>query len=404
MGKKERIGVVGAYSLNNLPLFILKDISTGLTTILDNGNVKPGIAKNWEIKDGGKTYIFNLNTNLYFNDGKNIDSYSIQYNFSDAKIERPEKYKIIFKLKESFSPFLSTVSRPVFKKGFVGAGEYKITDVKLNGDFVKSITLASVKDQSANASSKTYIFYPSTDALKVAYLLGEVSKAQGLSDISYKDKSFSNFQNTNVDRKVNYKQLVSLFYNTRDPVLSDKKIRDALSYAIPDTLSFGQRNSEPYPPSSWAYNEQYARTEDLEHSRLLLSAASSGSKSAALNLKIKTLTRYKSVASEISKNWKKININIETEIVDNIPENYQIFLGDFYVPSDPDQYMLWHSVQENNITNYENKRIDKLLEDGRKETNTTERKKIYADFQKYLIDDSPATFLFFPYEYEITRK
>ncbi|MCL5970781.1 MAG: ABC transporter substrate-binding protein, partial [Patescibacteria group bacterium] len=108
MGKKERIGVVGAYSLNNLPLFILKDISTGLTTILDNGNVKPGIAKNWEIKDGGKTYIFNLNTNLYFNDGKNIDSYSIQYNFSDAKIERPEKYKIIFKLKESFSPFLST--------------------------------------------------------------------------------------------------------------------------------------------------------------------------------------------------------------------------------------------------------------------------------------------------------
>ena len=102
--------------------------------------------------------------------------------------------------------------------------------------------------------------------------------------------------------------------------------------------------------------------------------------------------------------WKKIQIDTNIEVVESIPDNFQIFLGDFYVPLDPDQYMIWHSVQDNNISKYENKRIDKLLEDGRKETDINTRKKIYADFQKYLIDDSPVTFLYFPYEYEISRK
>ncbi len=46
--------------------------------------------------------------------------------------------------------------------------------------------------------------------------------------------------------------------------------------------------------------------------------------------------------------------------------------------------MLWHTGQDNNITKYENKRIDKLLEDGRKTLDFTERKKIYNDVTKYL--------------------
>jgi peptide/nickel transport system substrate-binding protein len=55
------------------------------------------------------------------------------------------------------------------------------------------------------------------------------------------------------------------------------------------------------------------------------------------------------------------------------------------------------------ITRYKNLRIDKLLEDGRKTVNINERKKIYADFQRFLLDDMPASFLYFPYEYTVTR-
>jgi len=79
-------------------------------------------------------------------------------------------------------------------------------------------------------------------------------------------------------------------------------------------------------------------------------------------------------------------------------------LGEFPVLSDPDQYTLWHSSHDTNITKYKNLRIDKLLEDGRQVIDLEERQKIYADFQKYLLDDMPAIFLYFPYTFTISRK
>ena len=39
----------------------------------------------------------------------------------------------------------------------------------------------------------------------------------------------------------------------------------------------------------------------------------------------------------------------------------------------------------------------------RKTIDINERKEIYADFQKYLLDDAPASFLYLPYTYEISR-
>jgi len=77
----------------------------------------------------------------------------------------------------------------------------------------------------------------------------------------------------------------------------------------------------------------------------------------------------------------------------------------FQVPSDPDQYQFWQSTQEDtNITHYTNLKIDKLLEDGRKTLDKDTRKKIYADFQRYLVDDSPVIFLYFPKAYTVERK
>ena len=123
-------------------------------------------------------------------------------------------------------------------------------------------------------------------------------------------------------------------------------------------------------------------------------------------LTIKILRKYKNTAGAIDVAWKQKGIETIIEEVSSVPDNFQIFLGAFKVPHDPDQYVLWHSsqIQINNISRYKNVRIDKLLEDGRKTTNLDERKKIYADFQKYIQDDVPASFLYFPYEYEVVRK
>src|SRR5690349_13488994 len=82
--KKASVGVVGAYRQDNLPALITNKFSRGLTKISSDGSIKPDLAQKWEIKDGGKTYIFHLKKNEYFGDGNNVTSDKIAYNFSDV--------------------------------------------------------------------------------------------------------------------------------------------------------------------------------------------------------------------------------------------------------------------------------------------------------------------------------
>lgn len=401
VGKKESIGIVGAYTIDTLPSVIQQQLSFGLTRIGKDGKILPGAAQSWETPDNGKTYIFYLRKNIYFSDGTNLTSDNVQYNFSDAKIKKPNKYTLVFELKEKYSPFLITVSRPLFKPDFIGLGDYKIKDIKVNGNFIESLVLVSTKD---SLTTVTYQFYPNIETLKTAYMLGEITTATGLPDLLYKDISFSTFPNIKVEKQINYSQLVTLFYNIQDSTLSDKRIRSALSYAIPDEFAFGKRNYTPFSPQSWMYTDQYLYNQDLENAKSLIEVSNTASNGASLILSLKTLPKYKDTAEIIKQSWEKIGVKTKIEVVDSIPSQFQVFLGDFFLPKDPDQYMLWHKGEQNNITRYDNQRIDKLLEDGRKVVDVEERFKIYSDFQKYLLADAPATFLYFPYEYTIKRK
>lgn len=399
---KESIGIVGAYSPDNLPPEILSKLSSGLTRIDKDGNILPSLAEAWEIKNDGKKYIFYLKKNVYFNDRKKLTSQDIQYNFLDVEIETPSESIIVFNLKSKYAPFLVTVSKPVFRKNFVGTGDYRVSSVNLNGNFVQSINLVLVKSGNKELS---YQFYPTEEALKTAFVLGEISKIIGVKNTEFENTNLSRFPNAKVVKKIDFTQLVTLFYNTKDNNLSDKKIRDALSYAIPDTFEQGYRNYSSFNPNSWVLtNNLNVRTKDLDRARLLLKDSLSSTQSAGLKIQIKTLPQYKELAKEIQKYWQEINVQSEIIVTNALPETFQVFLGEFNLPKDPDQYALWHSSQNTNITNYKNLRIDKLLEDGRQTLDIESRKKIYADFQKYLLDDPPATFLYFPYVYEITRK
>lgn len=399
--RKEVIGVVGAYELDSLPQSILANFSRGLTKIDAAGKVLPDVASSWEIKDNGKTYVFKLHDNLNFAEGRKVTSKDIQYEFKDVRVERPDNNTIIFYLQEAYSPFLVTVSRPIFLKGLEGISQNKITDIEINGTFVAS--LDAITTQEEIKKSFSYIFYPNQEALKTAFLLGEITKVEGLQDVIYQNTEFSDHKNTNVTKEVNYNQLVTLFYNTKDSNLSDPNLRRALSYAIPNTFLHGERAYLPYPQTSQYYNPQAIEGgQDLDHAGALI-RASLGEKTN-VTFVMKTLSRYTETAEAIAKEWKKVGVTIKIEEVDSVPDTFQLYLGDFNVPKDPDQYTLWHSTSPSNITKIDDKRLDKLMEDGRNSTDEIERRRFYADFQKFLLDEAPASFLYFPTSYTVTRK
>ena len=358
---EDKIGIVGSFTVNTLPYEVVGKMSKGLTSLSNDGFPKTSVAYSWEIEDSGKTYIFHLKHDLYFSDNSKVDSSSINYNFLDVKVEKPDQYTIVFKLKEPYAPFLITVSKPIFKKSFIGIGDYKVKSWDFNGEFVKSIELFSIKDKRV----VSYQFYPTDKALKIALVLGEISKASQIQDINFLNTTFYSFPNYSINKKTSNKQLATIFYNNKDKILSDKRLREALSYSVPDSFSDGERNKLPYPPNLWInYGGIEAYQQDFDHAKNLL-AESEASNSAHLTLTIKTLAKYEKVAEEIKDSWKFLGIRTSIEKVDSLPSSFQIFLGEFNVPQDPDQYALWHSSQPNNITGYRNLRIDKLLEDGR---------------------------------------
>ncbi len=399
---EEKIGIEGAYVLEDLPPTILSRVSVGLTKLDKNYNVVPAAAKRWDVKDNGKTYIFYLDDNYYFSDKTKLTSELIKYDFTDAITQTPNKNTIIFKLKDSYSPFLVTVTRPIFKNGFVGIGDYKVQSINLNGDFVQSVSLRSLKEQN---SVLTYQFYPTQEALKTAFALGEIDKALGLTDIEFENTAFTKFPDVLVQKRLDDQSLVTVFYNTRDKNLSDKRLRAALSYAIPDQFEQGKRNYGSFSPNSWvSHGGLTTYAQDFDHSKLLLSNSDSFKANKSITFELKTFPKYKNIAQKLKESWAKIGIEVNITTVDTFPETFEIFLGDFKVPKDPDQYMLWHSNHVSNITGYRNLRIDKLLEDGRQTVDVNERKKIYSDFQKYLLDDPPASFILFPYNFEVTRR
>ncbi|HVZ12105.1 MAG TPA: ABC transporter substrate-binding protein, partial [Patescibacteria group bacterium] len=215
--------------------------------------------------------------------------------------------------------------------------------------------------------------------------------------------NFKNWGNTIVSQNTDYNQLVAIFYNTEDPELSDKKLREALSYAIPPKFSEGVRAYSPIRANSiyFAQSPNYGIS-DISISNDLLSDKSDSKKKT---YEIDTTDDLMPVAKVVSDSWKKIGIKTKIKTVDSIPHNFQMLIYPIKLPLDPDQYTLWHSKGENNISNFhKNQRIDKLLEDGRSTNDTEKRILIYSDFQKYLIDEAPATFLYYPQTYSVKKK
>lgn len=401
--KRESIGYIGAYGIDALPRDLQLKISRGLTKVEKNGKISPDVAASWQIKDEGKTYIFTLKNNIYYSDGQRLTAASLPYEFTGVKKKVLSELTVSFSLNDQYSPFLVAVSRPIIRKGFVGLGDYTIQNVELNGDFVKALTLVSKKDR---LRVQRYSFYPSEEALKIAFALGEVKKAIGLSSDTFLNTEFTNFKNVNVIKNIDRDVLVTLFFNNKDPLLSDPKLRGGLSYAIPESFAHGERSYLPYAKESFYANiSGIEKHQDFSHAALLLDAGrEQASVSKNLKMTLKTLPKYRVTAEVIAEAWKKVGVITTIEEVDGNPDMFQIYLGDFIIPRDPDQYTLWHSTSSNNITHFSNKRIDKLLEDGRRTISVKDRQEMYNDFQKYLLAETPATFLYFPYVYTVERK
>lgn len=398
--KTEKIGIVGQYNLSNLPNDIKGELSNPLLIVNPKGEVIPVLIKSYELLDKNKKYRFYLKTNLTWSNGDRFTAHDIRYHFKGVQEKIIDDTTIEFRLNQPLSTFPSYLTKPLFKNRINGvAGLYELTDYFLKNDTLVHISFTPNKK---NLPFKIYKFYNTENKLINGYKKGEVTLIKNAK--KNMADSFSLWRNTKITRTVSYGQILTLFLNTNSTLFAEKESREALAYALPEIDLYGVPAVGPISPLSWAYNTHLKKhVTDIDKAATLLSKIIGDRKKPEVSFY--TFYEYLTVAEEIKKNLEKIGASVNLKVVSYLPLDFDLLLTIWNPPLDPDQYYFWHSTQqEGNITHYKNVKIDKLLEDGRKTLNINDRKKIYEDFQKNLMDDFPALFLYYPYMYTIEKK
>ncbi|MDP3724705.1 MAG: ABC transporter substrate-binding protein [bacterium] len=395
MKRSINIGVVGSTTEKTLPREITKKISRSLMTLSPGGIPTKDIVEQWEVSEDGKSYTFHIQRGLFWHDGRPVYADNIASVFTESHVEVLDSYTIRFSLTEPFSPFLATIATKPILQGLSGFGPYRVSGVSHNGENIETLILE-------DETKKLVVhFYPNQQSGQTALKLGEIQLFGTTLPMTF------NWENIEVTNVPSSKRALTLFFRMTHPLLGSKaELRAALGAAAPRLPAVdGQlRPIGPIAPTSWAYSEPTKKfAENLEFAKQLLSDLELPEGDHAFTLT--TTGAFEQEAKDISAVWETLGFQVKVDIQPTIPEEFDVLLTDLDIPETPDQYMLWHSTRATNITKYKSERIDKLLEDGRMVLDIDAQKKIYADFQRYFIDDAPAYMLsYLPYTIYHSKK
>ena len=219
-----------------------------------------------------------------------------------------------------------------------------------------------------------------------------------------------------------------LGYNMRNPLFADRRIRQAISYAINKEaiiqgilLGYGRPATGPYKPGTWAHNPDVKKyTYDPQKAHALLAEAGwkdtdgdgildRGGQPFTFEIVTNQGNEIRAKTAEIvQKQLAEVGMQVKIRTIEWAAlVNEFINKGRFdatvlgwTIPMDPDIFDVWHSSKtkpgELNFISYRNREVDDLLEKGRGTFNIKERKRCYDRIQEILAEDQPYTFLYVP--------
>jgi len=219
-----------------------------------------------------------------------------------------------------------------------------------------------------------------------------------------------------------------LGFNLLDPRFQDKRVRQAMAYAINKQeiiegvlLGLGRPAVGPYKPGTWWYRDDIQPFPfDPERAKALLAEAgwkdSDGDgvldrDGRPFSFTVRTnqgnLVRQQT-AEIIQRRLRAVGIDVKIHIVEWAAfintfvkkKDFEAIILGWGLGLDPDQYDIWHSSKtgpdELNHISYKNPTVDDLLEAGRRTFDEAKRKAIYGRFQEIMAEEQPVIFLYVP--------
>lgn len=377
------------------------------------GNLVPDLAESWEISSDGLTYKVTLKDNQYWSDGTKITSDDVIYtafklpDLQYVGTDKIDDRTVQFILPNKFSPFLSLLTSGIMKDQTeeesnpltpVSSGDFRVLRVLYNGPIIKEVILFA-KDPDSNIKKIVFRYYSNDEELITAAKLGEIDAFLSSSDDGLE---LENFQDKKFPQQGVY---FALFFNLNDDALQDQALRQKLEQVInKEQLIYDKGILVEGPISRSLYTDQALEfnvydpdlKEDLE---------------LDFTVTIPDLKPHRDIAERIKSIWKdRLDVNLEIVTKDPetfvqdviVPRDFQMLIFGQEISRDPGRYINWHSTQKEhpglNLSGFEQVRADRALEEGRNELDNDARVVHYNEFQKVLVEQVPAIFLYHPYK------
>ncbi len=454
---------------NLIPLLASDSASHAVGGMVFNGlvkydkdmNIVGDLAESWDITHDGLVITFHLRKGVKWHDGKPFTAADVLYTYQVTvdpktptayagdfllikKAEALDDYTFRVTYDKPFAPALISWAAAIMPKHLlagkditqsplarhpIGTGPYKFKEW-VAGQKIVLVSNDDYFDGRPYIDGRITRIIPDT-ATMFLELRAQNIGMMGLTPLQYTRQTENNLFKDNFNK---YRYLAFAYtymgYNLKNPLFADKRVRQAISYAVNKDeiisgvlLGLGKPATGPYKHGTWAHNDKVKiYNYDPAKARKLLKAAGWADDNGdgvlekdAKPFEFEILTNQgnetrQKCAEIIQRQLKEVGIVVKIRIVEwsafvtnfiNKRRFDAVILG-WTIPLDPDAYDVWHSSktrpEELNFVSYKNPEADQMLEKGRSVFDQNQRKRYYDRFQEILAEDQPYTFLYVPDE------
>jgi len=496
-------GLVGSPKYINPLYAVANDVDSDISRLVfsslfgrnENGELINDLVDNYAISDDNKSYTIIIKDNAKWTNGDKVTVDDVIFTFQainnptyksplragffGVSVEKIDDKTIKFNLSEPYAAFLELLTFGIIPENMllaispesanlaelnlkpIGSGPYKFKSLtKDKSGNIRGYNLTVNEDYYGQEPYIENINFKFFANFNEAILALNQNQINGISYLPINMKSELVSQDSLSFYRLNIPQITAIFFNQKNnPALADKKVRQALAFALNRSEIVSEIFLEeayvidgPISPNNFAYNKDIKKYKfNLEEAEKLLTEAGwvkteitvadiekATVDQASEDKKIKDEAEAKLEAGqgfrrkksneyltinlttvETSNNIKtvemakvfwekagvKTNLNIvpvaeiQTEVIK--PKKFEALFYGQVIGNDPDSYTFWHSSQAGegglNIANYSNKDVDQLLEDARLISDKGQRIEKYKKFQEILGEDVPAIFMYSPF-------
>jgi peptide/nickel transport system substrate-binding protein len=423
---------------------------------------RPGIATSWSATNNGRSWTFKLVHNAKWHDGKPFTADDVKFTYDvilDKTQNSPRRsaiaiikevkvldaYTVQFELSEPLASFPSIAS---YNVGIVPKHLLEGQELAKTADFntrhpvstgpYKIVEAVPGDHYTFEATGDYFGGKPKIDRV-IFKVIPEVNNQ--VAQLQSGELDFAVIQPTNLPavqgssllkvQSVPFLGFEHVSFNSNDPLFSDKRVRQAMVYALDrggilrSILSgHGTLSTGPIPPLfGWAYDKELKPYPfDPAKAQALLREAGwvKGSDGVlkkdgrpfAFELGVdKGNPTRERIALVAQQAYQALGMKVDLKVVEwpvyvkNLLSRTWVAHAGFWVlPPDPDLTNYYAPGQSFNTVNYNNPEVTKLLQQGRQVVDLKERTKIYKKLQEVMYNDPPGAILFYPMDIRAMKK